>query len=275
MASGFGPCQTPRPGYTLVTRCSSAIRAISKPRRKSRMCFAIHSSARCRHGADHADERFWAAAMRARACGTLSISAPRDGTSSCTSGSCASMNTPLWVASPIAWKKSAVCSTVTPVATMHSMRAQICSAGASCAPRGRRDRRLERGQRFPDVVIAHVVQGERARHARGDVDACRARDHHEFRAALALEHAIGLRVRAALRAPCRDARRTAARAPSPAGSRSPSLMERVGDALEQRGGHLAVGRLDADGLEFGAPQLARRLRRRCGLRDPCVHAVAS
>ena len=27
-------------------------------------------------------------------------------------------------------------------------------------------------------------------------------------------------------------------------------MVRVGDALEQRGGHLAIGRLDADGLEF-------------------------
>ena len=55
--------------------------------------------------------RFCASAMRRAAWGTLSIMAPSEGTSSCTSGSCASMKTPLCVASPTARKNSAVCST--------------------------------------------------------------------------------------------------------------------------------------------------------------------
>ena len=157
------------------------------------------------------------------------------------------MNTPLCVASPIAWKKSAVCSTVTSVATMPSMRCR--SRRVRLRARGRGDRRFERGQRFPHVVIAHVVQREGARHARGHVDTRRARDHHELRAALALEHAVGLELAQ------RFAHGAAVHAELPRQlhlGRQPiaRVDGRVGDALEQRRGDLAVGGLDADGCEL-------------------------
>ena len=46
--------------------------------------------------------------------------------------------------------------------------------GAPIARRRRGDGRFERRQRLPDVVISHVVQGQRAADARGDGAAMRA-----------------------------------------------------------------------------------------------------
>ena len=117
------------------------------------------------------------------------------------------------------------------------------------ARRRRRDGRLERGERLPHIVIAHVVQCEGARNARRHVDALRARDHHELRAALAFEHAIGLEL--AQRLAHRSAMHAElARQFDLRGQAFASADGAVGDAIEQGGGHLAIGGFDANGLEL-------------------------
>ena len=191
--------------------------------------------------------RFCAVAMRAAAWGTLSIMALSDGTSS--SHQRLMRQHENAVVRGFAHRAEEVRRLFDRGIRGHERRSRCFrSLGPRLRAAAAGDGRFERRERLPDVVIGHVVQGERAADARGDGAAMGPRDHHELGAALAFQHAIGLELAQ------RFAHGAAVNAELPRQlhlRRQPvaGIDGARGDAVEQGGGHLAVGGLDLDGLE--------------------------